>query len=275
MEGDQIGEMERASQVEQLSTQAVQTFAREFHVCEMFLFGSYEKKMHDRYSDVDFHVVSQNFDATMSQLWHTLSGIGPVLVAFPLAAHVGYVAYMVLFEKYPLYTKLDINISDTKNNGPIASKTGVYQRAVIPPNAASTFLPALFEEPLNTLYGCYLGAIRYMKYRKREKHFSAYKFSRAQLDHHLLRWYREVSHERSIERLGILEYQVLDTREESTALKRYWYPENEHTMDMFYLELLQNMTYELKSHLDENHEKASRAILNFLTQEAGEEDIHR
>ena len=270
MEGDQIGEMERASQVEQLSTRAVQTFARDPHVYEMFLFGSYEKKMHDRYSDVDVHVVSQNFDATMSLLWHSLSDIGQVLVAYPLAAHVGYAAYMVLFENYPLYTKLDINISDTKNSVPFAEKTCVYRRDVIPPNAASTFLPALFEEPLKTLYGCYLGAIRYMKYRKREKHFSAYKFYRAQLDQHLLRWYREVSHERFVERLGILEYQVLDTREESTALKRYLYPENEQTMDMFYLELLQNMTHELESYFDENHEKASRAILNFLAQEAGE-----
>src|SRR5579884_1457093 len=116
MEGDQIGEMERASQVEQLSTRAVQTFTRDPYVSEMFLFGSYEKKMHDHYSDVDLHVVSQNFDATMSQLWHTLSDIGQVLVAFPLAAHVGYAAYMVLFENYPLYTKLDINISDTRNS---------------------------------------------------------------------------------------------------------------------------------------------------------------
>ena len=78
--------MERASQVELLSHRTIQTFARDPHVSEMFLFGSYEKKMYDYYSDMDVHVVSQNFDATMSQLWHALSDIGQVLVAFPLAA---------------------------------------------------------------------------------------------------------------------------------------------------------------------------------------------
>lgn len=264
--------MERASQVEHLARRAVQTFASDPYVSEMFLFGSYEKRMHDRYSDVDLQVVSQNFDATMSQLWHTLSDIGQVLVAYPLAAHVGHAAYTVLFENYPLYTKLDINISDTKKSVPFAEKACAYRREVIPPNAASTFLPALFAEPLNTLYGCYLGAIRYTKYRKREKHFSAYKFYRAQLDHLLLKWYQEVSDERSIERLGILEYQVLDAHEESTELKRYLYPKNEHTMDLFYLELLQKMTYELRSYFDENHEKASRAILTFLAEEAGEKE---
>src|SRR5690242_16049113 len=162
--------MGQISPVEQLFHRAVQTFARDPYVSEMFLFGSYEKKTYDSYSDVDLHVVSQNFDATMSQLWHSFSAIGQVRVAFPLVAEVGHAAYMVLFENYPFYTKLDINISDISKSAPFIEKTCVYQKDILPPNAASTFLPSLFEEPLNTLYGCYLGAIRYMKYRKREKH---------------------------------------------------------------------------------------------------------
>ena len=260
--------MEQASQVEHLFHRAVQTFASDPYVSEMFLFGSYAKKTHDRYSDVDLHVVTQNFDATMSQIWYSLSSIGPVLVAFPLAAELGHAAYMVLFENYPLYTKLDINISDPLKSAPFAGKTRVYQRDELPAHAASTFLPALFEEPLNTLYGYYLGAIRYMKYRKREKHFSAYKFYRAQLDHILLRWYRNVSREFSVERLGILEYQLLDTWEENTELKRYLYPGNEKTMDKFYIELLQNMTGDLKSSFNEDNERVFKTIIRFLIQEA-------
>jgi predicted nucleotidyltransferase len=266
-------EMEQTGLVKRLFHQAVHIFAQDPYVSDIFLFGSYEKKTYDSYSDVDLHVVSQNFDATMKQLWHTLSAIGQVLVAFPLAAEVGHAAYMVIFENYPLYTKLDINISDTLKIVPFAEKTCVYHSNMLPPNAASTFRPALFEEPLNTLYGYYLGAIRYMKYRKREKHFSAYKFYRAQLDHFLLRWYQDISHERSVSRLGILEYQMLDTREESTALKRYLYPENEQTMDRLYLELLQTMTDELKPQFDEQHNKTSKVILHFLRHEAGEEEI--
>ena len=259
--------MERASQVEHLFNQAVQIFASDPHVSKMFLFGSYEKKTHDRYSDVDLHVVSQNFDATMSQFWNSLSAVGQVLVAFPLTAELGHAAYMVLFENYPLYTKLDINISDPLKSAPFAGKTCVYQRDELPVNANSTFLPALFEEPLNTLYGCYLGAIRYMKYRKREKHFSAYKFYRAQLDHVLLGWYRDASREFSVERLGVVEYQFLDTWEESTELKRYLYPDNEKTMDKFYIELLQKMTNELKSSFSENNKNTFKTIINFLIQE--------
>jgi predicted nucleotidyltransferase len=269
MEGGEIGEMEQVSQVEQLFHRAVQTFVKDPYVSEMFLFGSYEKKTYDSYSDVDLHVVSQNFDATMNILWHSFSAIGQVLVAFPLVAEVGHAAYMVLFEHYPLYTKLDINISDTSKSVPFAEKTCVYRKDIQPPSAASTFLPPLFEEPLNTLYGFYLGAIRYMKYRKREKHFSAYKFYRAQLDHFLLGWYQAVSSERSISRLGILQYQLLDTREESSTWKRYLYPENEQAMDRLYLELLQKMTDELKAHFDEKHKKTSKAILHFLAHEAG------
>jgi predicted nucleotidyltransferase len=259
--------MEQASQMEHLFNRAVQAFARDPYVSKIFLFGSYEKKTYDRYSDVDLHVVSQNFDATMSQFWPALSDIGQMLVAFPIAAEPGHAAYMVLFENYPLYTKLDINISDNLKSAPFAGKTCVYQKDVLAANTASTFLPALFEEPLNTLYGHYLGAIRYMKYRKREKHFSAYKFYRAQLDHILLNWYREISQESSVKRLGILEYQLLDTRAESTKLQRYLYPDNEKTMDKFYIELLQNMTDELKSSFSENHEKVFTTIINFLVQE--------
>lgn len=175
---------------------------------------------------------------------------------------------MVLFENYPLYTKLDINISDPLKSVPFAGKTCVYQRDVLPANVASTFLPALFEEPLNTLYGCYLGAIRYMKNRKREKHFSAYKFYRAQLDHILLRWYRNVGREFSVERLGIVEYQLLDTWEESTEMKRYLYPGCEKTMDKFYIELLQKMTGDLKSSFNKDNEKVFKTIISFLNDES-------
>ncbi|MBO0794908.1 MAG: nucleotidyltransferase domain-containing protein [Ktedonobacteraceae bacterium] len=260
--------MEQVSQVEHLSCQAIQAFAADPHVYEMFLFGSYEKKTHDRYSDVDLQVVSQNFDATMSQFRRCLSDIGQVLVAFPLVAQVGYAAYMVLFENYPFYTKLDINVSDVERCTPFSTKACVYRRDVIPSHEVSTYQPVLFEEPLNTLYGYYLGAIRYMKYRKRGKHFSAYKFYRAQLDYLLSRWYREVSHEHSIERLGILEYQLLDMREESAVLKRYLYPGNEQTMDMFYIEMLQKIADESQSSLNKEHKKVLNSMLDFLKREA-------
>ncbi|GHO80786.1 hypothetical protein KSD_85570 [Ktedonobacter sp. SOSP1-85] len=260
--------MEQASQVEQLLSQAIQAFASDPYVYEIYLFGSYAKKTHDRYSDVDLHIVSQNFDATMSQLWHYLEEIGPVLMAFPLVARVGYTAFMILFENFPLYTKLDINIADRTENTSFAEQACVYRREALPPHVAPTFLPTMLEEPLNTLYGYHLGAIRYMKYRKRGKHFSAYKFYKAQLDRTLLNKYQEICHDFSVERLGLLEYQLLDTYEESIQLKRYLYPENERAMDTFYIELLQTMTHELQYALNTKHEKALTTIIDFLKQEA-------
>jgi hypothetical protein len=68
---------------------------------------------------------------------------------------------------------------------------------------------------------------------------------------------------------------MLDMHEESAELKYYLYPENVQTMDRLYLELLQKMTNELKPYFDENHTKISKTILHFLTQEAGEKEIHR
>jgi hypothetical protein len=76
----------------------------------------------------------------MKQLWHTLSAIGQVLVAFPLAAEVGHAAYMVIFENYPLYTKLDINISDTLKIVPFAEKTCVYHSNMLPHSRAISHL---------------------------------------------------------------------------------------------------------------------------------------
>ncbi len=83
-----------------------------------------------------------------------------------------------------------------------------------------------------------------------------------------MREYREIRNERSIECLGVLEYQALDTYEKSAILKRYLYPQNEQAMDMFYLELLQKMTNDLRSYFDDRDEKASQTILNFFAQEA-------
>lgn len=78
----------------------------------------------------------------------------------------------------------------------------------------------------------------------------------------------EICHDFSVERLGLLEYQFLDTYEESIQLKRYLYPENERAMDTFYIELLQTMTHELQHPLDAKHEKAITTIIAFLKQEA-------
>lgn len=261
--------MESTNQVQQLFSRAIQTFTTDSSVSEIYVFGSYEKEIHDRYSDVDLHVVSQNFDATMSRLADYLSNIDRVLVAFPLTAEPGYAAYMVLFEHYPLYTKLDINIADsTTNSFPFAQKTCVYRREPQPPYSPSTLLPTCFEEPLNTLYGYYLGAIRYMKYRQRGKHFTAYKFYRAQLDQTLLRHYQTATSDISVERLGTLEYQCLDACSESSELKRYLYPANEHEMDALYIELLQQLTHEFAASYNEHHQKVFQFILTFLKQES-------
>ncbi|GCE28709.1 hypothetical protein KDA_41930 [Dictyobacter alpinus] len=255
--------------VEQLCSRAVQAFAEESEVVEIGLFGSYAQRTNDRYSDIDLHVVSHDFDTTMSHFMACLSKIGRVLVAFPLTVRVGYAAYMVLFEDYPLYNKLDINIADRDNTIPFAPTTCIYRRDTVPPYTVSSLLPSRFEEPLNLLYDSYLGALRYMKYRQREKHFSAYKFYRAQLERLLVIWYQDMSHDHAIARLGILEYQQLDTHPSSADMQRYLYPANEQMMDQLYLELLQMLTHTLPSTYSQEQREVLASILEFLRSAAG------
>ncbi|GER91845.1 hypothetical protein KDW_60070 [Dictyobacter vulcani] len=255
-------------QVEQLYTRAVQAFAAEPEVSEIGLFGSYAKGTHDRYSDIDLHVVSQDFDTTMNHLAACLAHIGQVLVAFPLTARVGYAAYVVLFEDYSPYTKLDLSIADTANNLPFADTTCVYHTETISPATASTYQPARFAEPLNILYDSYLGALRYIKYRQRWQHFSAYKFYRAQLDRLLVMCYHDISNADTVERLGILEYQHLDKHSASTNMQRYLYPENAQMMDRLYIDLLEMQTRTLQPADHPDHQNIFTMILAFLASES-------
>ena len=49
------------------------------------------------------------------------------------------------------------------------------------------------EEKQRRLYGYSIGAVRYVKYRKRGKPFSAYKFYQAQCEYYFLKQYEKAT----------------------------------------------------------------------------------
>ena len=120
------------------------------------------------------------------------------------------------------------------------------------------------EEKLRLLYIYCIGAIRYTKYRKRGKHFRAYKFYRAQCEH----YFRKLCEKEAGETKTKVEiYMILDQLPNSASQQKYLYPENEQAMNKLYLELLDAMLDEERSTIPVNHLEALTEIITFVRAE--------
>ena len=129
----------------------------------------------------------------------------------------------------------------------------------------STYQPPQMEEKLRLLYGYSIGAIRYAKYRKRGKPFSAYKFYQAQCEYSFLKRYEKETQESKM-KMDLSAYMVLDQFPDS-VLQHFLYPENERAMNRLYLELLDVMLHEERLTLSTDHLEALTGIIAFVCDE--------
>lgn len=252
--------------LQQLYSATLQAFTQRPEVQKIYLFGSMEQNTHDDYSDVDLHIVSNDFDTTMHDLDLIMNTIGEPFVWDPFFhPQPGNTGYAILFRDYPLYNRLDITILDTITPPAVAQGTCIYRNPQESVYRPSTYQPPWMEEALLRPYGYGIGAIRYAKYRKRGKQLSAYKFYRAQCDYYFLKRYEQETREVKT-RADLSLYMALDHLSDST-LERYIYPENELAMNRLYLELLDGMLLQEQSTLSAAHLEALTEIVTFVREE--------
>jgi len=248
-----------------LYTATLQAFTQRPEVQKVYLFGSMEQNKQDIYSDLDVHIVSSDFDATMKDLVSIMNMIGEPFVWYPFHPQPGNTGYAVLFRDYPLYNRLDITILDTLTPPVVAQGTCIYNDPKECPSHPSTYQPPHMEETLRRLYGYGIGAVRYVKYRKRGKPFSAYKFYQAQCEYYFLKQYEKNTGDARV-KMDPSVYMELDQFPDN-GLQRYLYPENEQTMNRFYLELLDAMLHEEQMTLSIDHLEALTRIITFVRSE--------
>ena len=243
----------------------LQAFIQRSEVQKIYVFGSIEQNKHDDYSDIDLHIVSSNFDVTMKDFVAITKRIGEPFVWYPLHPQPGNSSYAVLFRNYRLYNRLDITILDTITPPVVAQGTCIYSNPKDYPYHLSTYQSPHMEEKAHLLYGYSIGALRYVKYRKRGKAFSAYKFYRAQCEYSFLKRYQqEISDAKT--KIDLSVYMELDQLPDNN-LQQYLYPANEQTMNRLYLTLLDTMLHEEHSTLSADHLAALTSIITFVHNE--------
>jgi predicted nucleotidyltransferase len=252
--------------LQQLYVATLQTFTQRPEVQQVYLFGSMEQNKHDNYSDIDLHIVSSDFDTTMKDLPSIMNVIGEPFVWYPFHPQPGNTGYAILFRDYPLYNRLDITILDPITSPVVAQGTCVYRNPKGYPISPSMYQPPQMEEKMRLLYGYGIGAVRYAKYRKRGKPFSAYKFYRAQCEYYFLKRYEKETREAKT-KLDLSMYMVLDQLPDSALQQQYLYPESEQAMNRLYLGLLDAMLHEERLTLPADHLEALTEIITFVRAE--------
>ena len=201
----------------------------------------------------------------MKDLASTMNLVGDPFVWYPFHPQPGNTGYAVLFRDYPLYNRLDITILDTLTPPVMAQGTCIYSNPKECPSHPSTYQPPHMEEMLRRLYGYAIGAVRYVKYRKRGKPLSAYKFYQAQCEYFFLKRYEKATGNAKT-KMDLFAYMELDQLPDSD-LQHYLYPENERAMNRLYLELLDTMLQEEQVTLSTDHREALTRIITFVHDE--------
>ncbi|QBD75395.1 hypothetical protein EPA93_05010 [Ktedonosporobacter rubrisoli] len=250
--------------LQELYATTLQVFTQRPEVQKIYLFGSMEQHKHDAYSDLDLHVVSSDFDMTMRDLASIMNTIGEPFVWYPFHPQPGNTGYAILFRDYPLFNRLDITILDPVTPPVMPLGTCIYSNPQECPRCPSTYQAPQMAEKVRQLYGYGIGAVRYTKYRKRGKPFSAYKFYRAQCDYYFLRRYDQEVGESEV-RPDI--FMLLDRLPDSSLLQKYLYPGTEQRMNELYLELLGVMLRDECSMLSAEQSEALTEIIAFVRNE--------
>lgn len=263
--GEQRMENLMSKGLQELYMATLCAFTQRSEVQKIYVFGSMEQNKQDDYSDIDLHIVSNDFDITMKDLVSTMNLVGDPFVWYPFHPQPGNTAYAVLFRDYPLYNRLDITILDTLTPPVMSQGTCIYSNPNECPSYPSTYQPPHMEEKLRQLYWYSIGAVRYVKYRKRGKPFSAYMFYQAQCEYAFLKQYEKATNKAKT-KMDRSAYTRLDQLPDS-GLQHYLYPENEQAMNRLYLGLLDAMLHEEQVTLSTDHLEALTRIITFVHDE--------
>jgi predicted nucleotidyltransferase len=158
-----------------LKSKILNVFSQESEVTNIYTFGSINSTKFDKYSDIDLTIVTSDIHKTSTNLLNTLNNIDDVLAIFTLTETETSAAYTVFFKNFSLFQKLDIGITIDGNHIFENSKLEYENRNALVQNPSS--LSKQKESNIDhEILDIFIGALRYIKYIKRDEVWLAYKF---------------------------------------------------------------------------------------------------
>jgi predicted nucleotidyltransferase len=105
-------DIDRYRQREELRKRVIEAFSSQDDVYRICFFGREAEGQHDRYSDIDLVVFSNDLAGTYARYKEIFSSISPLRASFPLGGVPEGYSEMVLLQDYSPYQKVDFSIGD-------------------------------------------------------------------------------------------------------------------------------------------------------------------
>lgn len=253
-----------------LFTKTITTFQSLNETKKIAVFGSIASKKHDKYSDLDLEIQTNNYNFFSKNFKKIVSSIASPFVIFPAVNEPGNGIFTIIWRGFSFYQRLDLRIFDESkqlSSGSqviyISNKKRQSSRKLKPLN---TIIKMSFDENLRPFYDFYIGATRYVKHSKRKEHLSSFKFYRSALDSFInLHFFSSQAKKFVNSTPGVIEFASLDRsikNSEKHPITQYLYIKNHLGMDKNYIKLT------------ENYLKLCRAI-NLISQESKEEEFSK
>lgn len=159
-------------------------------------YGSIQSATNDKYSDIDIEMAPVSPKKFYFNFLKYLKKIGDYCVVFPVVVNKNPQVFTIVWKNHPLYKKLDIRINSKASTRLIKESCP-------------------FDEKLRQFYNLFIGAIRYVKYRKGNDLPLSLKFYRSTHNY------------------------LVQVDPKFPLLHKYFFPKNESYMDLFFVEILQ------------------------------------
>lgn len=191
-------------------------------------YGSIESKTNDKYSDIDIEVTPKNINEFYKNFKKNLKLINNYYVIFPVVVNDNPQVFTIVWKGQSLYKKLDLRVN-AKLDTNLVKKS--YD----------------FDENLRPFYDLYIGALRFIKYRKRKDLIASMKFYRS-------------AHE-----------YLMRVSSKPKTLHKYFFLENNSMIDIYFIEILKKyLKVSLSSKLivkNSIHNKFALDVIKFAQNE--------
>lgn len=191
-------------------------------------YGSIEAKTNDRYSDIDIEVTPTNTKAFYLNFLEHLELINSYYVVFPVVINENPQVFTIVWKNQSLYKKLDLRINAEPDLELVKNS---YD----------------FDEKLRPFYDLYIGALRFIKYRKRKELIASMKFYRS-------------AHE-----------YLMRIDPKPKLLHKYFFLKDEQHIDIYFIEILKKyLKISISSKLIEKsstHNEFARDVIKFAQNE--------
>lgn len=123
-------------------------------------YGSIQTKTNDKYSDIDIEITPTNTKAFYLNFLRHIESINDYYMIFPVIVNEKPQVFTIVWKNQSLYKKLDLRINAELDLELVKNS---YD----------------FDEKLRLFYDLYIGALRFIKYRKRKELIASMKFYRS------------------------------------------------------------------------------------------------